>query len=153
ERSIRWCKKYVQSRHPKFQFQHTNARNALYNPKGAALDKHLQLPLGDRSVDIIYLYSVFSHMLADDIRLYTREFKRVQSFGGSVFLTCFVEENVPNVVENPIGYRRTWSGALHCVRYDFAFLRSLFTDSGFHLDNLVYGRETDGQSAVYLVHA
>jgi SAM-dependent methyltransferase len=153
ERSIRWCKKYIQSKHPQFQFQHTNARNALYNPNGAELDTHLRLPFEDGSADIIYMYSVFSHMLTDDIRLYTREFKRVLAQGGSVFLTAFVEDNVPDVVENPAGYKMAWNGALHCVRYNLAFLRRLFTQAGFQFANFVHGLETDGQSAIYLVHS
>jgi len=153
ERSIRWCKKHIQSKYSKFQFLHTNARNALYNPKGTEVDKHFRLPFDNGSADIIYMYSVFSHMLTDDIRLYTREFKRVLALGGSVFLTAFVEDNVPDVVENPIGYKMAWNGPLHCVRYNLAFLRGLFTHAGFQLANFVHGRETDGQSAVYFVHA
>jgi SAM-dependent methyltransferase len=153
ERSIRWCKKYIESKHSKFQFQHTNARNALYNPKGAELDTHFRLPFDDGSVDIIYMYSVFSHMLTDDIRLYTREFKRILAMGGSAFLTAFVEENVPDVVENPVGYKMAWNGALHCVRYNSAFLSGLFKQAGFQVANFDHGLETDGQSGIYLVHS
>jgi SAM-dependent methyltransferase len=153
ERSIRWCKKHIQSKHHQFQFQHTNARNALYNPKGAEVDTKLRLPFDDQSLDIIYLYSVFSHMLIGDVRIYAREFKRVLRQDGSVFLTAFAEDNVPDVVENPVGYKMRWNGPLHCVRYNLAFLSGLFTDAGFRLANFVHGRETDGQSAIYLVHS
>jgi SAM-dependent methyltransferase len=153
ERSVRWCKKYIQCRDSKFQFEHTNVRNALYNPGGAKVDAKLRLPFDDQSLDIIYLYSVFSHMPTDDIRFYTREFKRVLALSGSVFLTAFVEDNAPNVVENPAGCKMAWKGPLHCVRYNFVFLRDLFTDAGFQIANFVPGRETDGQSAIYLIHS
>jgi SAM-dependent methyltransferase len=151
ERSILWCKKHIQPVHPKFQFLHTDVWSERYNPKGAKPGATFRLPFDDQSLDIIYLYSVFSHMLTDDVRIYAGEFKRVLASGGSVFLTAFVEDNVPDVVENPVGYKMAWDSVLHCVRYNAAFLKQVFADAGFQISNFVYGQETDGQSAIYLV--
>ena len=150
KRSIGWCKKYIQLQHPKFQFLHTDVWSARYNPKGTILSSTFRLPFDDQSFNIIYLYSVFSHMLTDDVRIYTGEFKRVLAPSGYVFLTVFVEDNVPDVVENPAGYKMAWNSVLHCVRYNITFLTQVFTDAGFRISNFVYGRETDGQSAIYL---
>ena len=150
KRSICWCKEHIQLEHPKFQFLHTDVWSARYNPKGAILSATFRLPFDDQSFDIIYLYSVFSHMLTDDVRIYAGEFKRVLPLSGYVFLTAFVEDNVADVVENPVGYKMVWNSVLHCVRYNTTFLSQIFKDAGFQISNFVYGRETDGQSAIYL---
>ena len=153
ERSIRWCKKHIQPEHPNFQFLHTDVRSERYNPKGTKSCTTFRLPFDDQSLDIIYSYSVFSHMLTEDVRIYTGEFKRVLAPSGSAFLTAFVEDNVPDVIENPVGYKMAWNGVLHCVRYNGTFLSHVFTNAGLQISNFVYGQETDGQSAFYLAHS
>lgn len=147
--SIEWCRRYIGARHPAFRFHHLDARNARYNPAAAAAAASTRLPADDAAFDVAYLYSVFSHMLAEDVRAYLGELHRVLVPGGALFFTGFVEEDVPDVTENPPGYRRPWSGPLHCVRYDRAYLAAMLADAGFDLVRFGYGLETDGQSAVY----
>lgn len=153
ERSIHWCKQHIQQEHPNFRFLHTNVRNERYNPQGEELGATFRLPFEDHSFDIIYSYSVFSHMLIDNLRIYLGEFRRVLAFRGCVFLTAFVENDVPDVEENPAGYKMAWNSVLHCVRYNATFLSQVFAETGFAISDFVYGRETDGQSAIYLVHS
>lgn len=147
--SIRWCTRHIAARHPGFRFQHVDARNARYNPDGAASASSSRLPLPDAHFDIAYLYSVFSHMLQPEVRAYLGELHRVMVPGGMLFCTGFVEEGVPEVSENPEGYRREWTGPLHCVRYERGALETMLREAGFELLRFVYGEETDGQSAIY----
>ena len=148
---IRWCRKHITPAHPAFQFLHINVRNARYNPSGASMDDRFRLPFADSSFDIIYLYSVFSHMGAEDVRKYLREYARLLAPGGSVFLTAFVEEGVPPVEENPAGYgNMPWKGALHCVRFEAGFLAGLVRGAGLQITRRSHGTETDGQSAFLL---
>lgn len=147
--SVRWCARHLTRRNPAFRFEHVDVRTARYNPGGAVADGAARLPLADARYDIVYLYSVFSHMLPDGVRAYLREIRRVLAPGGVLFFTGFVEEGVPDVSENPEGYRQKWSGPLHCVRYDRGFLEGMLAEGGFRIDRFVYAEETDGQSAVY----
>jgi len=149
-RSIRWCKQHIESFHPRFHFIHTNVRNARYNPNGLPVNVSFHLPFGDHDFDAIYLYSVFSHMLPDDVRVYCREFRRVLAPEGVVFLTAFVEDDVPDVTENPVDYKMKGNGVLHCVRYKSLFLTELFAQAELGVAKFVHGMETDGQSALYL---
>lgn len=148
--SIRWCQRRIARKHPSFQFVHIDTRNALYNPHGRTADIGFRLPFNDQEFDIIYLYSVFSHMPDEDIRVYLKEFQRLLAPSGKVFLTAFIEEGVPDMTFNPSDYRMDWKGPLHCVRYDRDFFESLLADNDFAVEDFVYEKETDGQSALYI---
>ena len=149
-KSIQWCKLRIESSHPSFQFQLIDVRNRCYNPSGSPINGSFKLPFDAGSFDIIYLYSVFSHMLEDDVSVYLGEFSRLLRSDGKVFLTAFLEEGVPDVMENPPDYRMKWNGPLHCVRFNLSFFTGLARGAGLRVSKFEYGRETDGQSAIYL---
>jgi len=117
------------------------------------VEASFRLPYENASFELVYLYSVFSHMMPKDVEVYLAEFYRLLTTTGQVFLTGFVENNVPDVVENPQGYRREWMGDLHCVRYEKGYFESLIRKTGFEIRAFDYGQETDGQSAFYLSRA
>lgn len=149
--AIDWCNRYIHQRHPNFHFLHTDVSNRRYNPAGEEITSEYHLPFEAQSFDLIYLYSVFSHMEAPDLRIYLKEFSRLLPVSGKVFLTAFVEENVPDATVNPEGYRgHKWSNALHCVRFNKAFFESLLQEHGFRVERFLYEQETHGQSAYYL---
>jgi SAM-dependent methyltransferase len=157
EDSARWGWKYITGKHPKFQFLHIDVENTRYNPEGAASDSDFSFPFGDGEFDIITLYSVFTHMLTDGVRAYLKEFDRVLRSDGRIFLTAFLEDNVPDVEENPQGYLgREWKGALHCVRYNRKFFEGLLDEAGFRLDDFDTHtwsddpRKEQGQRGLYL---
>ncbi len=154
---ILWCQKYITPVHPSFQFTHLDMHNDRYNPKGHLEAEKLRLSLPDHSFDIIYLYSVFSHLRTEHVRFYLGEFRRLLAPGGRVFLTAFLEEDVPDMAENPDDYRtvwvenkQTWKGALHCVRYNKKFFWQLAEEAGLTVVHFTHGVETDKQSGVYL---
>lgn len=150
ERAIHWCKRNIGQHHPTFNFIHVNASNQLYNPNGQSINTDFRLPLEDESVDIIYLYSVFSHMTADHVQVYLKEFRRLLVSSGGIFLTTFIEENVPNVTVNPQNYRMKWTQPLHCVRYNKAYFESLLAAHDLIIKRFDYEKEADGQSGLYI---
>lgn len=150
DRSIMWCQKHLTSKNPHFQFQKLNVYNARYNPQGKVIDDDFTFPFADNMFDIIYLYSVFSHMTDSDAKIYLKEFKRILKPSGGIFLTAFVEEGVKPVEINPENYKHEWTGELHCVLYDKKYIETLFQNSGFKVDNFEYETETNDQSGYYL---
>jgi len=148
--AIDWCRRHLESRHPTYRFHHVDLANDRYNPTGAAVGANVRLPVDDGAFDVVNLYSVFSHMYYGDIVAYLRELRRVVAPQGRIFLTAFVEDDVPNYAINPPGYRETWSGALHCVRFEREFFVEMLAEAGLSVDAFVHGRETNGQSAFYL---
>ena len=143
---IDWCKKYLKSG---ASFHTVNVLNQRYNPGGTALNGNFHFPFRDHSFDVLYLYSVFSHMLPDDIAVYLAEFHRLMKTTATLFFTAFAEDGVPDVSENPPNYRMRWTSPLHCVRYEKSFLTRLLARHGFHVSRFDYAQETDGQSAFY----
>lgn len=135
EKAIQWGQRHITPHHPGFQFVHVNAENTRYNPDGTKVDQDFALPFSEEEFDIICAYSLFSHMLADEVRVYLKDFQRMLRPGGSMLLTAFLEDGVPDVTENPEGYKnRDWSGPLHCVRYNREFFEAMLEENGLRLD-------------------
>lgn len=151
ETPIRWCKRHITSRHPEFRFVHVDVENPRYNKGGHLKQEEFRLPLDADSVDVVYLYSVFSHLLPADIEPYLSEFSRVLKPTGRIFLTAFVEDGVPDVSENPEDYGDgEWKGPLHCVRFESGYFARLLDRHGLLIDAVEHGVETDGQSGFYI---
>ena len=99
-------------------------------------------------MDVFYSYSVFSHMLADDIAGYSRTIARLLAPAGRGFFTAFVEDGVPDCEENPDGYvGLEMSGRLHVVRYHRPYFEGLLWESGLRVEEFAHGSDTDGQSS------
>ena len=148
--SIDWCKHYIERVHPSFQFKHINVYNERYNQNGRKLESDFRFELEPESVDIVYLFSVFSHTTDEDMRVYLRDFSRILDSKGKIFFTTFVEEDVPNISINPENYRAACSGPLHIVRYNKSYLFSILDESGYSILDFAHGTEIGGQSAIYL---
>lgn len=152
--AIGWCTRHLTARDAALRFHAVDVRNARYNPAGAALDERFRLPVDDASVDTVHAYSLFSHMVAEDVRAYLGEIARALDSGGGAVFTAFVEDGVADQAVNPSGYGpRTWRGALHCVRFDRAYFEDLLADAGLAVVTFRHGGETDGQSLYAAVPA
>ena len=149
-KSIDWCKQYIESKHPSFKFKHLNLYNERYNKNGNKIDAGYRFDMARNSVDIIYLFSVFSHTTEEDMRAYLKDFSRILDKGGKIFFTTFVEDDVPNVSINPENYHLKCSGPLHIVRYNKDYLFSALAEYGYAILNFTHRTEADGQSAIYL---
>jgi SAM-dependent methyltransferase len=87
---IDWCKQAITSRHPNFRFQVADLFNKQYNPGGRFNASEYEFPYGDSEFDFVFLGSVFTHLLPDDMVNYTREISRVLARGGTAFITYFL---------------------------------------------------------------
>tara|TARA_B100000767_G_C19620777_1_gene473944 strand:- start:562 stop:888 length:327 start_codon:yes stop_codon:yes gene_type:complete len=72
--SIRWCDKWLTNYGDIFSFIYLPAFNARYNKNADCLTI---LPFENKNFNIVFLNSVFSHMLAKHIIFYLNEFNRV----------------------------------------------------------------------------
>lgn len=148
--AIRWCERHLARAHPEFHFHHIDARNERYNPDGREMDDSFQLPLEAGGYDLVYLHSIFTNMLERDIEVYCREFHRLLRPGGAVFLTGFVEEDVPAVTVNPEDYHIKATGPFNVIRYEKEYFLSLLRKPGFEVERFSHGTELGRQSAVHL---
>ena len=90
--AILWCQRYIGSSYSNFQFIFIDAKNPRYNPKGTDILSNYRLPFRENEFDIIYLYSVFSHMTTEDVQAYLKEFNRILAPLGRIFLTAFIAD-------------------------------------------------------------
>jgi hypothetical protein len=91
-------------------------------------------------------------MTTEHVRQYVKEFQRLLAPSGGIFLTAFLEENVPDMTVNPENYRMKWSAPLHCVRYNQQFFENILAENGLRIRRFDYEKEADGQSGVYIEH-
>ena len=117
------------------------------------LDDTFRFDLPGGHFDVIYLYSVLTHMPAADTDVYLRELRRLLAPGGTIFLTAYVEYGVPRETINPAGYRRSTHTPLHRVRLSRHFFHQLIADNGLAVHEVNVHGEHDGQTGVYLRHA
>lgn len=73
---IDWCARRISASHTNFLLTHIDVENSRYNPRGQGITNGFSLPLSDGEFDIIYLYSVFSHMVASQVDRYLEEIRR-----------------------------------------------------------------------------
>jgi SAM-dependent methyltransferase len=141
-----WAEKNLTA--PGFRFTLIDVANERYNPDGSA---ERTLAAAPDSVDVLYAYSVFSHMNDVDTPAYLRLITQALSPGGHAFITCFVEECVPRWEENPAGYGPLeWKGRLHCTRFSRDHFEAHVHGAGLQVELFEYGEETDGQSLYIL---
>ncbi len=148
-KAINWCAKYLSDE--KYSFSRIDFENERYNEDGKKIDDYFQFKISDKSIDCIYLYSVFSHMKEEHMITYLNDFKRILKVNGKIHFTTFIEENVPDFEINPADYlSQELSGPLHVVRYKKEHIFDLLNNLGFNIISFSYGTEADSQSAVVL---
>lgn len=77
-----WCQSRLAWLGKNFEFLCLDISNNYYNPHGAVARGNVTLPLPDRSADIVFLSSVFTHMQVDGVQSYLYEFERILKPGG-----------------------------------------------------------------------
>lgn len=75
-----------------FAFQHIDVYNAMYNPQGKEDSTAYKFPFEDESVDVIFLISVFTHMLSEDVTHYINEISRLLKPGGRCLASTFLTD-------------------------------------------------------------
>lgn len=148
--AIQWCSAYLTRRHPHFRFHRVEARHQRYSPDAPQMDDTFRLPFDDQTFDIVYLHSVFANMEPNDVKVYAREFHRLLKAGGKIFLTAFIEDDVPPVTINPEDYLIKIAGPLHVARYEREYFLSLLKSAGLELLHFAHGADLGGQSVVHL---
>lgn len=89
KKAVEWCKQ-AYSAYPAFHFFHADIVSKRYNPKGNCLASEYRFPFDDNYFNFIFLTSVFTHMLRDDVNQYLKEISRLLKPGARCFITAFL---------------------------------------------------------------
>jgi SAM-dependent methyltransferase len=74
----------------RFEFQLFDAGNALFNPDGEPLRGFELLPVGARDYDLIYAFSLFTHLPPDDFTTMLRLLRRHLRPDGTLLFSLFL---------------------------------------------------------------
>jgi SAM-dependent methyltransferase len=140
---VGWCSANISPRFPSFQFRWVDVKNGNYNPNGQTDPAQFRFPYADGSFDFVFLSSVFTHMLPEDIVRYLAEIFRLLRNGGRVFATFFIVSTEQCGVESigtdtlilrqqPAGYfARDPEDPAAAIGFDEATVRDWFRNTGF----------------------
>jgi SAM-dependent methyltransferase len=87
---INWCTEKITARYPNFHFKLFDVYNKLYNPNGKYQAAEHKFPYPDEYFDFVFLTSVFTHMLPQDLENYFSECARVLKRTGRCLMTYFL---------------------------------------------------------------
>lgn len=87
---VDWCTNNISSRFPNFEFQLIPLKNDLYFSKTNEKAADLKFPYKEETFDFVFLTSVFTHMMPNDMENYIREIKRVLKKDKLCFATFFI---------------------------------------------------------------
>lgn len=85
--AINWCNQTFVDYADRFRFVHFDGVSQHYNPGGTIRAEEYVFPCEDRSVDIAFAASVFTHLFEADARRYLQETARVVRPGGLALMS------------------------------------------------------------------
>jgi SAM-dependent methyltransferase len=88
--AVAWCRSAISTKYPRIGFHHADIFSGAYNPSGRLAASSYRFPFADASFDFVYLGSVFTHMLPDDVAHYLSEIGRVLAPGGTCAASFFL---------------------------------------------------------------
>jgi SAM-dependent methyltransferase len=139
---VAYCTRTVTHVAPHFRFVHADIYSKYYNPSGKLRAAEYRFPCADQTYDFVFLISVFTHMLPEDLEHYLAEIARVLVPGGRCISSFWLTDTA---MDAP--YHR-YSGGCdianpaapeHGVFYREAFVRSCYERYGLTLQTLRYG--------------
>ncbi len=116
-KGIAWCQENITPRYPNFRFRAADIHNKEYNPGGKFAASEYELPYDDASFDFVFLTSVFTHLLPDEVDNYLSQIRRVLAPGGRCLASFFL------LNEESLGLLRSGSSTID-FKYDFGKYRT-----------------------------
>lgn len=130
-----------------FRFEAQDVFSLVYNPGGRRRGSEYEFPFSDASFDVVYLASVFTHMLPDDIAQYAREIRRMLRPGGRLLCSVFTVEH-RDLTAFPVersGYRlRSADFPENAVAYPISEVDRIMAEAGLRRSDGDPGGDPDG---------
>jgi ubiquinone/menaquinone biosynthesis C-methylase UbiE len=150
--NISWCKENISSKISNFHFKHADVFNSEYNPEGKQKASQYKFPYADESFDIVFLKSVFTHMLPPDVNNYLNEIFRVLKKNGKCLISYFLINGESNRLiktkESPLSFSHIRTDCRVndkntpeiAVAYDEEYVRTMYANNGLKItEPIKYG--------------
>lgn len=122
-----WCEENIAAANPAFNFFHQDVYNGLYNPRGKSKASEYRFPFKDGSFDMVFLTSIFTHLVPEDAQNYLSEISRLLKPDGVCFCTWFLLGHDLNVKYMGPHSKETRVG------YGFRYILEMLEESGLTL--------------------
>jgi SAM-dependent methyltransferase len=100
--NVEWCQMNITPYYPNFRFHWADLHNTQYNPQGAHPPEKYRFPFEDGYFDLVFLMSVFTHMLPPGMENYLSEISRVMKRGSYCLITYFIlNPETEALIDNP----------------------------------------------------
>jgi SAM-dependent methyltransferase len=135
-KAIEYCK----TTFPRFEFYHLDVKSPYYNPNGALEPAKMLLPVEDQSIDVVILYSVYTHLLPETFHRMTSEIGRVLKSGGRCLASFLILDGQTD--KAIFSFNNKWSDECRvenkdnpegAVGYTKDFIERLFSQNGLHM--------------------
>lgn len=150
---VRWCKSNLEPVAPGFQFHHHDVHNLGFNPD--ATSRTLPLPAPSSSFTLVIAWSVFTHLLEEQVMHYLREVKRILAPDGVFVSTWFTFDKVAYPMmqsfQNALYINST--DPTNAVIFDRAWLQRCFSDAGLAPTRIVAPEVRGYQWLIEMRHA
>jgi SAM-dependent methyltransferase len=156
--SVAWCQRAITTRDPHFRFHRADVSNAAYNPDGGTPASAYRFPFDNGTFDVVFLGSVFTHLLPDDAEHYVKEIARVLKPEGSCVASYFLlnDETRAGVldrrsflsfdVQHPSGVCRLHDASRPeaAVAFEESFVRQVHDTAGLRIREIRRGGWSGG---------
>jgi ubiquinone/menaquinone biosynthesis C-methylase UbiE len=165
---VEWAAQTMTPRFPNFRFTWVDVFNSTYHQAGQLDPRSFRFPFADNEFDLVYLRSVFTHMLPPEVSHYMAEIRRVMKPSGRSFITYFLlnEESIDLMTGDSASrnfsydygiYRQTEPGPYATIAYQEDYIRELYRRHHLSIAGTIhYGRwcgRADGWSSQDIVIA
>lgn len=139
---VEWCQQQITPRVPNFRFHHADLHSIRYNKDADAPATGYRFPWDDASFDFVFLTSVCTHLLPDDMAHYLSEIGRVLRPGGRCFITWFLlndesrrllsegKGDITFIPQNDVYWVNSWDVPEWAVAYDEAHVVATYERNG-----------------------
>lgn len=156
---IEFWRNSVGKKNSNFIFNHADLWHSYYNPTGKHKTAEYIFPYNSNVFDIVYLNSIFTHLLPSEISHYLSEIKRVLKPGAIVLATYFIVNNESLLLDNQglsdktlvkqgrkllnYQYNNYWARDTDAnerlIGVDEEWLKKIYGQNNYEITNIVYG--------------
>lgn len=149
--AIEWGTAHITSLFPNFSFGLIDVWNKNYNPGGKIKGSEYKIPFGTDSFDFVFLTSVFTHMIADEMENYLSEISRVLKPKGTCLITFFLlnDESVNCIARGESTFQFNYQidrckiehieSPQDVVGYEESYIRDLMNANALRVTSIQYG--------------
>jgi SAM-dependent methyltransferase len=130
-----------------FRFVHADVYSKYYNPRGKRAAAAYSFPYADATIDCVFLTSVFTHMLPDDVPHYLSEISRVLVPGGRCISSFWITDKPRHHRFSDVAYVKSPDEPECSVYYVEAFVRASHDRNGLAIERIWYGSESGREEA------